>query len=890
MSTQSYYTGQKGFKALTDDAIARLHAAKQKRLDEMEVQRAAAEKARAQIQTASTQESGQVYVSPLYDPKSRIRQHLDKIGIKFDDYQKLSKFEKEQLVTPLLEEQWLEAVQRTPQLQQASPSQLKAAKEQFFDHRRNVYEANYSALEREEGFTDTLKNVAAGGVSGLANLVDSVGQIAKPVFGNDNWFSNALTSGAEMAKTSAHNFQSDAEQDRDRALHNALSRNDYKTAGKVFANAPLSTLGGEAAGVVAGFGGYGKAVRGVAGLTKLSKAGKAGEAITAAAASAPAYSALVGGGETANLLSKRGIDLQTLEGIATVAFSAFGNAAVSLITPGNAESQLTKYFVKQNIPQNLSRKAAQEVVEKLQKAGGFFKAGARLTGNVAKTGAKEYVEERGQETVTQFSNILVDDQGRIRDPRTITPEEWEYINKKGEAAGFMGAAVGGGVGVATNANRFGSQKMALEKQQAEARIAELNKKQEASKTALQERADRAKKIFDEEQARKQADLTAAKELLFDYDQTTDTWTKKQGLNAEQEQRANEILQEEAQLEAERIQREKDALDEANRIQQEAIQRQTELKEYGEYQNFAQNDNVRTVQNVKNQVKAIEDEIVAKAPTTDPNFDEAAFRQAFSGNGLHNIGWNVANARVNQINDPELSNKLAQTQNDLGSLLADKKTAKVLQGREVGQDGLTLTTDERNQLAEVLSIATGTQVAPADVGNTIGSVQLLPEFQGLETVLNRVKLDDNGFVVNEIHKRVTKQKADADQAAAQLAQQQADAAEQARLQALQQAAQNAQMQLSKVTSSITESSVVLGKLIDTFNVENSIRKQVDNLWQNGEYEQALDAFINGLKKLNPTTASGMALNIKNPQKAIPKAINFADFLKRSFANARTNKSI
>ena len=164
--TQSVNGMNRSMRTLVNDALARRQAAEDLKqsyyMQAIEEQRAQreAELARreAELQQQQTQpvqgeqQAPQQPISPLDDPNSALSQLLKERGVSKDDYlNKLSVAERQyDFADPILEKKWNTYVAANPEVATQGGEQLQHTKDAFFNQGRNLYAANFQALEKQK--------------------------------------------------------------------------------------------------------------------------------------------------------------------------------------------------------------------------------------------------------------------------------------------------------------------------------------------------------------------------------------------------------------------------------------------------------------------------------------------------------------------------------------------------------------------------------------------------------------------------------------------------------------------------------------------------------------------------------------------------------------------
>lgn len=520
--TQSVNGMNRSMRTLVNDALARRQAAEdlkqsyymqaveeQRARREAELARREAELQQQQVQQVQgEQQAPQQPISPLDDPNSALSQLLKERGVSKDDYlNKLSVAERQyDFADPILEKKWNTYVAANPEVATQGGEQLQRTKDAFFNQGRNLYAANFQALEKAESpILNRLGNVAGDAVEGVSELFTGAGGLLKPVFGNDNIVSEGLNFIGETGKAGGKILASDAENDREKYFYKLMETGRYKDAAKFAAENPLM-LGGEAFQMVAGTKGFGVLTKGTAaaagkGLSKLG-AEAAGNSVKAAGTaignSMPAYAGMSVGGQVANELAERGIDTTSAEGRLAVALSFVGGAAANKITPHNIENQVAKLGLSKEATQALTR----ESVETLEKMGFMSAAGKRLAGvtkNAVKGGVNEGAEEFLQEGLGAYAaQALIDKDGKFRSWSEVPDEVKEQVLRRATAGGLLGATLGGTTAGAINGvagGVHGDVQQNVNYQEAKARYAEEDRvKAEEEKAAAEAQAQEEARI------------------------------------------------------------------------------------------------------------------------------------------------------------------------------------------------------------------------------------------------------------------------------------------------------------------------------------------------------------------------------------------------------------
>lgn len=528
--TQSVNGMNRSMRTLVNDALARRQAAEdlkqsyymqaieeQRAQREAELARREAELQQQQTQPVQGEQQPQQVVSPLDDPESALSKLIKERGMTRDDYMKLSTAERQyDFADPILEQKWNTYVAANPDVAQQSGEQLQRTKDAFFNQGRNLYAANFKALEKAESpVLNRLGNIAGDAVEGVSELFTGAGGLLKPVFGNDNIVSEGLNFIGEAGKAGGKALASDAENDREKYFYKLMETGRYKDAAKFAAENPLM-LGGEAFQMVAGTKGFGVLTKGTAaaagkGLSKLG-AEAAGNSVKAAGTaignSMPAYAGMSVGGQVANELAERGIDTTSAEGRLAVALSFVGGAAANKITPHNIENQVAKLGLSKEATQALTR----ESVETLEKMGFMSAAGKRLAGvtkNAVKGGVNEGAEEFLQEGLGAYAaQALIDKDGKFRSWSEVPDEVKEQVLRRATAGGLLGATLGGTTAGAINGvagGVHGDVQQNVNYQEAKARYAEEDRvKAEEEKAAAEAQAQEEARIKAEQDAEYEA--------------------------------------------------------------------------------------------------------------------------------------------------------------------------------------------------------------------------------------------------------------------------------------------------------------------------------------------------------------------------------------------------
>lgn len=767
------------FRTLTENAIARLNAARQEEIDYYnqiaEQNRKAAVVAQKQGQVAADAATGNLH--PLDDPNSVISQHLKKLGLTSETYGQMDVYRRQKdVVDPLIDAQWRQALGINPNLARLPKAEFDRTKQAFYNERRNIYDANYDGLREAETWTDKLGNIAADTAQGITGLVGNIGHLAD-VVSQDNIVARGLRTVGEVGNKTFQDMKSEGEQAREAALGHYGQTGQWGKFAGALGDSPLELLG-DVGNTVAGFGGFGKLASGAGALVKAHNAGKA------LGGSVFAYSAVQGGGQTAEALKAKGIDVDSAAGRMAVATSALGNGLVALATPANAEKSLLKYFADKGVSPKMGKEAAEKVLAEMQK-GGFFKSGTRLAGNAAKVGTMEYTEEAGQEGVSQAAVEMVGKDGSFNINNARNADALQRIQNKAIAGGIMGAVVGGGIGTGTNLGRHGSVSMRQKEAQARHELAEIKaEEQRIANLGLNDVAEfHGDGTFSAKPGLSEAELARYAELEQQHQEEEQAREA-----AESEAKQQRQAEEQAQFDAwwaaqyEKDAAQQQALADAQAAMTREQERQKRLAEYGNFGDEAQSGQANAVSEVQSHIQTATDAVVKARLAQDPTFDEQAFRDTVRGAGFN--AWHLLSTQAQVTPDQDVKDLVATLQHASGKIIKDND--KAFKNRVTGADNFSLTHDERTKLAEALSVATGTVVQPADIGTTIdNNLTLLPEYDGianLSSAISRARKDNNGFVVDSLHKAIMGKKAELD--AAQKAQQQAQ-------QAAQQAAQAAQ---------------------------------------------------------------------------------------------------
>nr|DAN29734.1 MAG TPA: hypothetical protein [Caudoviricetes sp.] len=532
--TQSVNGMNRSMRTLVNDALARRQAAedlkqsyyadaiaREQAQREAELARREAELNSTTVQTGDPQQPQQQQaVSPLDDPNSALSQLLRERGVSKEDYlNKLTTAERQyDYADPILEQKWNTYVAANPDVAQQSGEQLQRTKDAFFNQGRNLYAANFKALEKAESpVLNRLGNIAGDAVEGVSELFTGAGGLLKPVFGNDNIVSEGLNFIGEAGKAGGKALASDAENDREKYFYKLMETGRYKDAAKFAAENPLM-LGGEAAQMIAGTKGFGLLTKGTAklagkglsavGAETLSKGvNAAGQAI---GNSMPTYAGMSVGGQVANELAQRGIDTTSPEARLAVAMSFIGGAAANKITPHNIENQVAKWGLSKEAAKTVSRQA----IEDLEKMGFMASAGKRLGGtlkNVVKGGVNEGAEEAMQEGLGAYAaQALIDENGKFRNWDEVPDNVKQQVLRRATTGGLLGAALGGTTSGVTNAafgGVHGDMQRRADYETSKAKYAEEDRvKAEEEKAAAEAQAQEEARIKAEEDAQKRATL------------------------------------------------------------------------------------------------------------------------------------------------------------------------------------------------------------------------------------------------------------------------------------------------------------------------------------------------------------------------------------------------
>lgn len=162
VESQSGYAGT-GLRNIVDNARARrieIERQKQQMYQEYIEQQIAERKRQEEMERQAEQ---QRQIPPLYNPNSRISQHLAQLGLSVDEYLKLPVIcRQKEIVDPFLEKLWIEELGLNKNLQLLNGKQLKEAKEQFLLILRNAYAANYEAEKDSETIINKFVNFWQG--------------------------------------------------------------------------------------------------------------------------------------------------------------------------------------------------------------------------------------------------------------------------------------------------------------------------------------------------------------------------------------------------------------------------------------------------------------------------------------------------------------------------------------------------------------------------------------------------------------------------------------------------------------------------------------------------------------------------------------------------------
>lgn len=531
--TESIYKGR-SFKAMTDRAINRLEAAgraqqqvyadMERQARELATQQQVVQQSSVQpTQGEGVQQPQQQYYNPFEDENSAIRKRLAEMGKTVEDWAQMSQLERQRdVLDPALEKQWALEVMNNPQLQQ-HPN-IDAIKTQWFNALRNKYDANFANVEAKEGLVDKGVNFLSSVGQGVVDVVDAVGDIAKPIFGNDNAFSTYVDDGTTAAREFLTGTMSEAAQQKRDYLGTKLARGDFVGAGKFMAENPLM-MANAVGEVVGGVGGYGKGMKAVGALAGggLKKVGavKAGEAVaktgTALGNSMPTYAGVANAGQTIQELDDRGVDVQSPQGILSALGSALTGAALTKLTPNNAENTIQRWLSSKNLSPSAVKMASNEMMKALN-AGGVFTQGAKRLGrtgmNLAKGALNEGVEEFGQQYSSRLFNLMLDDDGKFRSWDKIPQEQRDQMLTDALAGGFMGTVIGGGISGGRNGlSRYGDAELAQRVQAREAFDARQDEFKDTYDTARAEAKAQEQLQAEEEQARQQEEVAVQAQQL-----------------------------------------------------------------------------------------------------------------------------------------------------------------------------------------------------------------------------------------------------------------------------------------------------------------------------------------------------------------------------------------
>lgn len=512
--TQSAYAG-KGFKNLVAQSAARRTALEQQRsqlyqdqLAQLEKQ-ATANNALLSSQVATAQQAIQQgaepsqVVSPLQNPDSDFAKFLQSKGTTLEEYVQMPVARRQQeYAEPYLNERWMIESSTRPELMRLEGKSLEREKQRFKNMGLNAYAANFDAMRDAEGFLGKVGNFAGDVVEGAGGFVDAVGGITKSVLGNDSVIGGGLNKIGTFVSDFGRGLATEAEQDAERYMQDTLQRGEYGELAKLVVNNPLMAVG-EVGQMLGGVGGYGAAAKGVTklaskGLKLANAADKADKVVSAGsklARSMPTYSAVQVGGQVANELDERGIDLTTVNGRLAVLASALGGAAMTKLTPSNIENQIMKMGLSKEAGKILTREMVQDAT-KMGLLKGPAKYGLGLAKNAGKSSLNEGIEELGQEGIGAFfAQALLDDSGNVRSWADVPEDVKEQVIRRAVSGGVMGAGLGAGFGTARNMfNKQGDTEKAQQIAQSEQHWKEQDAAEAARVKAEQDKLDEEKAL------------------------------------------------------------------------------------------------------------------------------------------------------------------------------------------------------------------------------------------------------------------------------------------------------------------------------------------------------------------------------------------------------------
>lgn len=677
--TESIYKGR-SFKAMTDDAIARLRQANQAKIDVYN-QMANRSRAQAEQQALATQGAQQAQVTGYdywSDPNSAFNRRLASLGKTREEYEKMSTLERQRdIIDPMLNEAWDYEMRTNPQLQQSN--NVDRIKEQWFNQKRNMYLANFSAIEDREGLLDKGINFLSDVGQGVTDVVGAIGDVTKPVFGQENWFAQGTDAIRAGATEYLDKVQSDAEQQRERYLGKKLAQGEYAEAGKVLAENPLMLVG-EAGKVLGGVGGWGKGIQATAklagkGLSAVNAA-RAGEAVAnagkAIGASMPAYAGVMNAGQTVQDLQERGVDVQSMEGVTAALSSALAGAVLTKLTPHNAERSIQRWLTGQGVS-GPGLKAATDRMMEAARSGGLFSKTAKYAGrtgwNAAKAGVNEAAEEFGQQYTASLANLLVGDDGRLRSWDAIPDEDKDQMLNEAVASGFMGGIIGGGIGGVRNGlNRYGDAELSAQVRLRERNDALLNKR-------AKERENIEQEVIREREAQAQAEQE----------------------NAQAQEQADLQAQQASEIEAQRVARQ------AERAQEFGVLPfSNDIAEYN-------NTPMQVAQELENRFVEQGVDENGQPQVVDPN-QLSGFSASLQGKSTEQA-WAEINKKLADINSDEANQMVHQARQQADTL----RRSKDFKGKEYNSAlGMWIKPGDVNSLTNLASKIAGRTVAPTEV--------------------------------------------------------------------------------------------------------------------------------------------------------------------------------
>lgn len=475
--TRSAYYGT-GMQQITEDAVQRYRAAKERQVANMEalqqkqleLQQAQATNQLHQSQVQQQQASG----NPFFDPEGSFAQYLAQKGITVDQFfgrtedgkELFSPIQRErEYVQPYLEQKWLS--DNLPRLASMGMTgrDLDRAKQDYMKVGRSMAMADHSDRQADVSFTDQVGSWLNAAARGATGLVDSASGLVKTVAGDDNVVSEYVDAGVKFAKDALANMNQQEQQELVDYAHQLMNRGDTSKLAKLFVDYPslladftaeqLAPLGIFAKGV--GLAGKGlNAARGVKATEATQKGTGLASKITGGNGTVMAYSGYQMGGGMAQELSAAGIDPSSSGGVMAVALSGLGGAAITRFTPATLEKHILNNFMGRGLSEQTAKVLSKQTLDKLT-SGGLFKTplryGMGLSKNAVTGALGEGAEEALQSGLEGWARQMVNKDGTWRDlnANPFTDADVDAVTKRAAVGGLVGAVVGGPTRAGNNA-------------------------------------------------------------------------------------------------------------------------------------------------------------------------------------------------------------------------------------------------------------------------------------------------------------------------------------------------------------------------------------------------------------------------------------------------------